>query len=105
MGDKGNDEKKKKNPAPVARSATRRKKKGPVNVVKIPVGNKCLFVLLNFCINIFFEVLPTSKCKLRLLKLERIKDFLLMEQEFIQNQEVYRPSIDQDEVMIYITFF
>lgn len=35
-----------------------------------------------------FQVFPTSKCKLRLLKLERIKDFLLMEEEFIRNQEV-----------------
>jgi hypothetical protein len=29
-------------------------------------------------------VMPTTKCRLRLLKLERIKDFLLMEEEFIQ---------------------
>ena len=28
--------------------------------------------------------MPTTKCRLRLLKLERIKDFLLMEEEFIQ---------------------
>lgn len=37
------------------------------------------------------QVFPTSKCKLRLLKLERIKDFLLLEEEFIRNQEVFRP--------------
>lgn len=41
----------------------RRKRKGPSAAVKIP------------------QVFPTSKCKLRLLKLERIKDFLLMEGE------------------------
>ena len=29
-------------------------------------------------------VTPTAKCKLRLLKLERVKDYLLMEQEFVQ---------------------
>ena len=33
------------------------------------------------------KVYPTSKCKLRLLRLERIKDFLMMEQEFIKNQD------------------
>lgn len=42
-------------------------------------------------------VYPSSKCKLRLLKLERIKDFLLMEQEFIQNQEVHRPRKDGED--------
>lgn len=42
-------------------------------------------------------VFPTSKCKLRLLKLERIKDFLLMEEEFIRNQELRKPREEQDE--------
>lgn len=45
----------------------------------------------------FIVVQPTSKCKLRLLKLERIKDFLLLEEEFIANQEVHRPRVDEDE--------
>ncbi|KAF1313722.1 26s protease regulatory subunit 4, partial [Globisporangium splendens] len=57
----------------------RRKKKGPSVAVRIP------------------PVYPTAKCKLRLLKLERIKDFLLMEQEFIQNQEVMKPKHEKDE--------
>ena len=43
------------------------------------------------------QVFPTSKCKLRLLKLERIKDYLLMEQEFIQNQEVFKPHEEKDK--------
>ena len=43
-------------------------------------------------------VFPTSKCKLRLLKLERIKDYLLMEQEFIQNQELRKPREEQNDV-------
>lgn len=30
-------------------------------------------------------VTPITKCRLRKLKLERIKDYLLMEQEFIEN--------------------
>lgn len=55
------------------RSGRRRRRKGPSTAVRIP------------------QVFPTSKCKLRLLKLERIKDFLLLEEEFIRNQEVFRP--------------
>jgi len=30
-------------------------------------------------------VTPNTKCRLRLLKLERIKDYLLMEKEFVEN--------------------
>jgi 26S proteasome regulatory subunit T2 len=41
-------------------------------------------------------VTPTSKCKLRLLKLERIKDYLLMEEEYIRNQEVFKPREKSD---------
>jgi 26S proteasome regulatory subunit T2 len=79
MGDKQEEEKKKKPVAP-ARALKKKRKKGAAAAVKIP------------------QVFPTSKCKLRLLKLERIKDFLLMEQEFIQNQEIHRPREEQNEV-------
>jgi len=68
---------KKKPTAPTV--AKRRRKKGPAPVAKTP------------------QVFPTAKCKLRLLKLERIKDFLLMEQEFIQNQELLRPREEKEE--------
>jgi len=37
-------------------------------------------------------VKPSTKCKLRLLKLERIKDFMLMEEEYIANQERLKPQ-------------
>ena len=40
---------------------------------------------------------PHAKCKLRLLKLNRIKDFLLLEEEFIQNQERLRPQEEKAE--------
>jgi hypothetical protein len=53
-----------------------------------------------FCPSVF----PTSKCKLRLLKLERIKDFLLMEEEFIRNQEALRPREEKNEVCVYCMF-
>lgn len=34
----------------------------------------------------YLKVTPHTKCRLKLLKLERIKDYLLMEEEFIRNQ-------------------
>ena len=37
------------------------------------------------------------RCRLKLLKLERIKDFLLLEEEFIQNQERLRPQEEKTE--------
>lgn len=33
-----------------------------------------------------------------MLKLERIKDYLLMEEEFIRNQETLRPQEEKQEV-------
>jgi 26S proteasome regulatory subunit T2 len=42
-------------------------------------------------------VFPTAKCRLRLLKLERIKDFLLLEEEYIKNQEVFKPREEKDQ--------
>jgi len=41
------------------------------------------------------NITPTTRCRLRLLKLERIKDYLLMEQEFIDNQEKNRPEKEE----------
>lgn len=79
MGDKKDEQKPKKNPAPAPKTVRRKRKKGPPVSVKIP------------------QVFPTSKCKLRLLKLERIKDYLLMEQEFIQNQELRKPREEQND--------
>jgi hypothetical protein len=82
LGNEKKENKKDSKPsaALAARSARRRKRRGPAAAVKIP------------------QVYPTSKCKLRLLKLERIKDFLLMEEEFIRNQELLRPREEQNEV-------
>lgn len=42
-------------------------------------------------------VTPNSKCKLRLLKLERVKDYLLMEEEFVSNQENLKPREEKNE--------
>lgn len=43
-------------------------------------------------------VLPASQCKLRLLKLERVKDFLIIEEEYIRNQELLKPKQAKDDV-------
>ena len=72
-------EKPAKNQPPPSKSLKRRKRRGDAIAVKIP------------------QVFPTSKCRLRLLKLERIKDYLLMEEEFIRNQEVLKPREEQEE--------
>ena len=42
-------------------------------------------------------VTPHTKCRLRLLKMERIKDYLLMEEEFIRNQERLKPQDEKNE--------
>ena len=42
-------------------------------------------------------VVPTAKCKLRQLKLERVKDWLLMEEEFVSNQERLKPQEERNE--------
>ena len=42
-------------------------------------------------------VVPAARCRLKLLKLERVKDYLLMEAEFIQNQERLKPQEERQE--------
>lgn len=83
-GDRKNDgdkkEKKFEPAAPPARVGRKqRKQKGPEAAARLPT------------------VTPLSKCKLRLLKLERIKDYLLMEEEFVSNQERLKPQEEKTE--------
>jgi hypothetical protein len=40
---------------------------------------------------------PAIKCKLRLLKLDHVKDYLLMEEEFVAGQERLKPQEDINE--------
>ena len=42
-------------------------------------------------------MVPTAKYKLRQLKLERIKDWLLMEEEYVTNQERLKPQEERNE--------
>lgn len=43
------------------------------------------------------HVTPHHQCKLKLLKQNRIKDYLLLEEEFIRNQAVLKPQDERDE--------
>jgi len=80
-GDKKDDkDKKKKYEPPVPTRVGRKKKcKGPEEANKLP------------------KVTPHTRCRLKLLKLERIKDYLLMEEEFIRNQERLKPQEEKQE--------
>lgn len=42
-------------------------------------------------------VTPTARCRLRLLKLERVKDWLLLEEDYVSNQERLRPREERLE--------
>ncbi|ONM26347.1 26S proteasome regulatory subunit 4 homolog A [Zea mays] len=78
----GGDKKDKKFEPPAAPSRVgrkQRKQKGAEAAARLP------------------NVAPLSKCRLRLLKLERVKDYLLMEEEFVAAQERLRPQEDKAE--------
>jgi len=80
-GEEGKDDKKKKEAlAPPSHfGRKKRKTKGAMaNVNKLPT------------------VTPNSKCRLRLLKHERIKDYLMMEEEFITEQVNLKPKEERD---------
>jgi len=81
-GKKKSDEKKAKKkwqpPKPTRVGRKRKKNKGPQAAYKLPA------------------VLPVSKSKLRLLRMERIKDFLLLEEEFLSNQESVQPHEEKE---------
>ncbi|CEF61023.1 26S protease regulatory subunit 4 [Strongyloides ratti] len=73
-------EKKRKYEAPIpTRFGKKKKGKGPSAANKLPT------------------VTPHARCRLRKLKLERVKDYLLMEAEFIKNQEILKPQEERIE--------
>ncbi|CAL1680075.1 unnamed protein product [Lasius platythorax] len=81
-GDKKDDKDKKKKyepPIPTRVGKKKRRTKGPDAALKLP------------------QVTPHTRCRLKLLKLERIKDYLLMEEEFIRNQERLKPQEEKNE--------
>uniref|UniRef100_A0A2K6QYG4 AAA+ ATPase domain-containing protein n=1 Tax=Rhinopithecus roxellana TaxID=61622 RepID=A0A2K6QYG4_RHIRO len=80
-GKKDDKDKKKKYESPVPTRVGKKKKKtkGPDAASKLPL------------------VTPHTQCQLKLLKLERIKDYLLVEEEFIRNQEQMKPLEEKQE--------
>uniref|UniRef100_A0A8C3U884 26S proteasome regulatory subunit 4 n=1 Tax=Catharus ustulatus TaxID=91951 RepID=A0A8C3U884_CATUS len=81
-GSKKDDKDKKKKyepPVPTRVGKKKKKTKGPDAASKLPL------------------VTPHTQCRLKLLKLERIKDYLLMEEEFIRNQEQMKPLEEKQE--------
>lgn len=74
----GQPEKKKWEP-PLPTRVGKKRRKGPAAASKLP------------------PVFPTTRCRLKLLKMERIKDYLLLEEEFIQNQARLRPEEDTED--------
>lgn len=76
--DKPKETKKKWEP-PLPTRVGKRKKKGPDAAGKLPA------------------VFPNTRCKLKLLKMERIKDYLLMEEEFVVNQERLKPQEEKNQ--------
>lgn len=45
-------------------------------------------------------VFPSTRCRLKLLKMERIKDRLLIEEEFVMNQERLKPTLSEDKNVV-----
>ncbi|CAO3598179.1 unnamed protein product [Absidia cylindrospora] len=77
--DKDKDQKKKKWEPPVPTRVGKKKKRGPDTSAKLP------------------QVFPTTQCRLKMLKMERVKDYLLLEEEFVQNQERLKPAEERDQ--------
>ncbi|XP_076463569.1 26S proteasome regulatory subunit 4 [Babylonia areolata] len=81
-GDKSDDKDKKRKyepPIPTRVGKKKKKTRGPDAATKLPL------------------VTPHTRCRLKLLKLERIKDYLLLEEEFIKNQERLKPQEEKQE--------
>ncbi|KAJ2209155.1 ATPase of 26S proteasome regulatory subunit 4, partial [Coemansia sp. RSA 520] len=79
-GDKDKKKEKKKWEPPVPTTIGRKKnKRGPSGAAKLP------------------KVHPTIRCNLKLLKLDRIHDYLLMEEEFVQNQQLLKPQEEKTQ--------
>jgi 26S proteasome regulatory subunit T2 len=80
-GDKDKEKKdyKKFEPQEPTRIGKKKRKRGPDPSHRLPT------------------ITPHTKCRLRLLKLDRIKDYLIMEEEFITNQERLKPREEKNQ--------
>ena len=80
IADKKDQKNKWERPLPTGVGKKTKKKRGPDSALKQPAG------------------FPTTRCRLKHLKLERMKDYLqVLEEEFIQNQERLRPEGAREE--------
>jgi len=78
-GSGGEKKKKYEPPVPTRVGKKRKRAKGPDAANKLP------------------QVTPHTRCRLKLLKSDRIKDYLLLEEEFIRNQERLKPQDEKNE--------
>jgi 26S proteasome regulatory subunit T2 len=69
----------------------KKKTRGPSSAQKLPQGT--IHLLYKF--NQLPIVFPTTRCRLKLLKEQRINDYLLLEEEYINNQAQLRPMEDK----------
>src|ERR1700722_8843784 len=81
-GDQDRDKGKKKWEPPLPTRVGKKKRKGPDSVSKLPA------------------VYPTTRCKLKCLKMDRIRDYLEMEKEFVENQEKLKPQEEKTQVRL-----
>lgn len=114
-------------PIPTRVGKRKRKSKGPDAASKLPLGTGRAVLHPTICYILFFLILfylaiknvlgsceyfvivfylcvvtPHTQCRLKLLKQERIKDYLLMEEEFIRNQEQMKPLEEKQEVLSFL---
>lgn len=64
---------------PLPTRVGKKKKRGPDPSQKLPA------------------VFPTTRCKLKLLRMERINDHLKMEEEYVENEERLKPTLTEDK--------
>ncbi|KAL3232857.1 Uncharacterized protein RNJ44_04773 [Nakaseomyces bracarensis] len=76
---KGSKDKPKYEPPVQSRFGRKKRRGGPATAEKLP------------------SVYPSTRCKLKLLRMERIKDHLLLEEEFVTNAEILKPFEKKQE--------
>lgn len=76
---KKSSEKPKYEPPVQSKFGRKKRKHGPATAEKLP------------------NIYPSTRCKLKLLRMERIKDHLLLEEEFVTNSEILKPFEKKQE--------
>lgn len=76
---RSNKEKPKYEPPVQSRFGRKKRRGGPATAEKLP------------------NIYPSTRCKLKLLRMERIKDHLLLEEEFVTNSEILKPFEKKQE--------